>query len=337
MEGERKMLVSILRNGLSGVRPERFIILTGEGRNGKGLLLDWLLFLLGEYGTSGALAVITKVQPPGPYTQLRGQHKKRAVIYSEPEEEAMEAIRLSEIKRLTGNETINARGLYNSDDKTEMHAIQILECNLLPAILGDKGESARERVVVLHFPFTFTDDATKLASGDVATDEALGCTLSVPKYKKVDRSLKDPPFMENHYCAFFKYLVDSYPIEGDLDGVGVYVSEKAKERAGKYLDANDLMPAWVDEHYDILQPDAAREGNVKFASIKDLHVDFRASATFQTLNKREQRSMNESKFRGAIKKSAKFKGQYREAKKVRLSNGEYNGKDGLIDVQKKSE
>ena len=32
----------------------------------------------------------------------RGQHKKRAVIYSEPEEAAVEAIRLSEIKRTSG-------------------------------------------------------------------------------------------------------------------------------------------------------------------------------------------------------------------------------------------
>jgi len=161
----------VLRNGLSGVRPERFIILTGEGRNGKGLLVEWLLFLLGDYGTPGALAVITEKQKPGANTELRGQHKKRAVIYSEPEEAAIEAIRLSEIKRLTGNEIVNARGLWDARDKTEMHAVQILECNQLPVILGDKGESARERVVVIHFPFTFTDDAAKLASGELDTDE----------------------------------------------------------------------------------------------------------------------------------------------------------------------
>ena len=45
--------------------------------------------------------MITEKQKSGPNTELRGQHKKRAVIYSEPEEAAVEAIRLSEIKRLT--------------------------------------------------------------------------------------------------------------------------------------------------------------------------------------------------------------------------------------------
>ena len=36
---------------------------------------------------------------------------------------------------------------------------------------------------------------------------------------------------------------------GDVeDGVGIYITEKAKQRAGKYLDANDLMPTWVSEH-----------------------------------------------------------------------------------------
>jgi len=161
--------------------------------------------------------------------------------------------------------------------------------------------------------------------------------LNVTKYKKIDTSLKDASFKDDHYCAFFDYLVGSCPIEDDADGVAVYVSENAKNRAGNYLDANDLMPAWVDEHYEILAPDTASEREVEFRSIKELHADFRTSATFQTLSRREQRGMNESKFRGAIKKSARFKGKYREAKKVRLSDGKYNDKDGLVDVQKKPE
>ena len=294
-EDERKMLVTVLRNGLSGVRPERFVIFTGDGRNGKGLLIEWLQFLLGEYGGVGALSVITEKQKSGPNTELRGQHKKRAVIYSEPEEAAVEAIRLSEIKRLTGNATINARGLFDARDKTEMHALQLLECNTLPNILGDKGESARERVAVLHFPFTFTDDAAKLASTERATDDSLGHTLDEPKYKRIDTSLKDAAFKEEHYCAFFKYLVESYrtPIEGDADGVGVYVSAKAKQRAGKYLDAHDPVPAWMDEHYyDVSMPDASAEA-ASFNSYKDLYADFKQTSEFyQSLRGREKTLMN---------------------------------------------
>ena len=45
---------------------------------------------------------------------------------------------------MTGNETLNARGLFDARDKTEMHALQLLECNTLPNILGDKGATAEQ-------------------------------------------------------------------------------------------------------------------------------------------------------------------------------------------------
>ena len=329
--GERKMLISVLRNGLSGVRPELFIILTGEGRNGKSLLVEWIQFLLGAYGMEGKITTLTEKPKSGAETELANQHKKRLVVYSEPEEAALEALRLSNIKLLTGNETVNARGLFDARDKTQMHAAQILECNKLVPILGDKGESARERLGVLHFPFTFTNDAAKLASGERARDDELGITLDGSKYKPKDESLKSRTFKEEHYCAFFQYLVDTDRVDAE-DGVGIHITEKAKQRAGKYLDANDLMPTWVSEHFD--DADASEKA---FVAIKDLFFEFKASDHYQNLSKRERTLMNEKKFRSAISKSARYKAKYREKGKVRLETGKYNTKDGLVDLKKKPE
>ena len=330
-EDERKMLISVLRNGLSGVRPEHFIILTGEGRNGKSLLVEWIQFLLGAYGMEGKITTLTEKPKSGAETELANQHKKRLVVYSEPEEAALEALRLSNIKMLTGDETVNARGLFDARDKTQMHAAQITECNKLPTILGDKGESARERVVVINFPFTFTNDATKLASNERAKDGDLGEALKENKYKPKDVSLKSNTFKEEHYCTFFKYLVDTDRINTE-DGVGIYITEKAKRRAGKYLDDNDLMPTWVSEHYD-----DAHVSEKAFFAIKDLFFEFKASDHYQNLSKRERTLMNEKKFRSAISKSARYKAKYREKGKVTLGDGKKNTKDGLIDLKKKSE
>ena len=329
--GERKMLISVLRNGLSGVRPELFIILTGEGRNGKSLLVEWIQFLLGAYGMEGKITTLTEKPKSGAETELANQHKKPLVVYSEPEEAALEALRLSNIKLLTGNETVNARGLFDARDKTQMHSVPVLECNKLPVILGDKGESARERLGVQHFPFTFTNDAAKLASGERAKDDELGITLDENKYKPKDESLKSRTFKEEHYCAFFQYLVDTDRVDTE-DGVGIHITEKAKQRAGKYLDANNLMPTWVSEHYD----DADASENA-FIAIKDIFCEFKASEHYQNLSQRERTLMNEKKFRSAISKSAKYKPQYREKGKVRLGDGKYNTKDGLVDLKNKSE
>ena len=98
--------------------------------------------------------------------------------------------------------------------------------------------------------------------------------------------------------------MNSCLIDGDAEGVGVYVTLKAKQRAGKYLDENDLLPAWMDEHYEIVEHDS---DSVAFLSCKALYDDFKASEHFQTLNAREKRLLNQSKFKGAIKKSTRFK------------------------------
>ena len=259
----------------------------------------------------GKITTLTERPKSGAETELANQHKKRLVVYSEPEEAALEAIRLSNVKLLTGNETVNARGLFDARDKTQMHALQVLECNKLPTIIGDKGESARERIVVLHFPFIFTNDPAKLASDEHAKDDDLGIALTEKKYKVKDVSLKSRTFKEEHYCAAFKYFVDTDRSDAE-DGVGIYITEKAKQRAGKYLDANDLMPTWVSEHYD-----DAHVSEGAFVTIKDIFCDFKMSEHYQNLSKRERTLMNEKKFRSAISKSAKFKPKYREKGKVR--------------------
>ena len=91
------------------------------------------------------MTLLTKEVKAGANTELRELDKIRGVVFSEPEEGAMETLRLSNIKRLTGNETQNARGLYESNSVTHIHGTAILECNALPAMTGDKGTKSQQR------------------------------------------------------------------------------------------------------------------------------------------------------------------------------------------------
>lgn len=314
---ERKSLLSILRSALTGVRPELFIILTGGGRNGKSLLVEWLQYLLGAYCRAGHLSLITKASKAGPNTEVRELHKAFAIIFSEPEEDAMEALRLSEIKKYTGNEMQNGRGLYDSDSITRIFATIILECNLLPVILGDKGESARERILILDFPMTFTDKQDKLEANP-------------DTYRPLDKTLKYTDFKEKHYCALFQYLVSADEIK-DTPIEDVFFSKQSLERASAYLDNNDFIPSWVAERYR--KTPNTGDTISSFVSIKYLFALFKDSDQVKTFSKREQRLLNETKFRAAIAKSNVFKPLYREARKVRLSDAGYNSKDGLINIE----
>ena len=319
-EDSRKALLSVQRTCLTGIRPELFIIFTGGGRNGKGVVVELMQFLLGGYSQSGHLTLLTKPMKSGPNTELRELHKKRSVVWSEPEEDAIEALRLSSIKMITGNENQNGRGLYNDNSATRIFATCILECNTPPAIMGDKGESARERICFVDFPMTFTNDPEKLAANPAT-------------YRPLDTRFKGTSFKEEHYCAYFKLLI-STPLLSDLNIDEVYITEDSRFKAGVYLDNNDFMPAWVTENYTKLQ---MQERPRAFVSIKELYAGFKASDKFDHLSKAQKRSFNESKFRYAVAKSQAYKFRYRETQKVKVPgmfNGGYNGRDGIVDIFK---
>lgn len=318
----RKSLLSVLRSCLTGIRPELFIILTGGGRNGKSLIVEWIQFLLATYGLEGHISLLTKAPKSGPYTEYREVHKKRCIVWSEPEEETNEPLRLSNIKMLTGNETQNARGLYNDNSVTRMFATCILECNVPPVILGDKGESARERICFLNFPMTFTNIPEKLAANP-------------DTYRQLDETLKSTAFKENHYCAFFKLLTTT-PLLTSVPIKTVHIAEASRVQASTYLDNNDFMPSWITENYSKLSRHTSDNART-FVSIKELYAGFAASDKFANLSKQQKRTYNEGKFREAVAKSNAYKSLFRAANKVKITehfNGGYNTKDGLIDIVK---
>ena len=196
----RRGYISVLKSGLSGKRFEYFFVATGDGCNGKGLLNEHFIYLLGldGYAAIGHLDLLTKPIKSGANSEARSLHKKRFVRYSEPNPgEQMEAVRLtSNVNELTGNEQLKARTLHEKDDDTRLHATSLLECNDPPNCVGDKGNSSQRRWRFIPFVTKFTDDAAELRSDPI-------------KYRPKDESLKDESAKQQHYCAFFKYLVSA--------------------------------------------------------------------------------------------------------------------------------
>ena len=194
----RRAYISILKSaGLSGKRFEYFFVATGDGCNGKGLLNEHFIYLLdlNGYAVIGHLDLLTSRIKSGANTEARSLHKKRFVRYSEPcPGTDMEAIRLSNVNELTGNEQLKARTLHEKDDDTRLHSTSLLECNDPPACVGDKGNSSQRRWRFIPFVTKFTDDPAELKA-----DPA--------KYRPKDETLKDDDAKKRHYRAFFKYLV----------------------------------------------------------------------------------------------------------------------------------
>jgi len=272
----RKAYTSILRSGLTGIRHEYFIIATGGGRNGKGLINELMAYLLGDYMGTLHLSLLTKEIKSGANTELRSLHKKRLIVASEPEEGHAEKLRCSNIKALTGNETHKARGLYEKDDITKIMGTFVMECNTKPEISGKKDTAILDRMIIIPFDITFTDDQELIKSDPT-------------KYKLKNPLYKEETFKNEYYCALFDYLITEYTTN-DL-----YIPPACKKLGADYLLDKDDFANWFLDVYE-----EAKDEEINLISIKDLHAKY-LEMNERKMTKADMRTMTCKKFIEMIK------------------------------------
>ena len=274
-ETHRKSYGSVLWTGLTGHRQEKFIIAQGGGRNGKGALDEFHLFLLNDYGAAVHLGLLTKPIKTGPNVELRSLHKKRFGLASEPDDHTSEQLKANNIKSLTGNENHKARACHSNDDDTRIHMTLVMECNDLPYIQGGTGEAMTARVIIVPFLTTFTNDHIKLASNPT-------------KYKPLVEKYKAHDFKKQHAPALFKYLCS----QGFSK---LIVTEESKQLGFKYLCSKDELTAWFDSYYE-------REERAT-VTVKDVFNRLKCTSFYTEMDKREKRLFTYNSLVANIEKS----------------------------------
>jgi putative DNA primase/helicase len=152
----KKTYISIMRSGLSGRRQEHLFMANGCGRNGKGLVNELMMDVTGNYGHKMAIGVLTDKIKTGANPEVNELHLKRWVVTNEPNDN--ETIKGGNIKRLTGDNIIEARGLYQSNGQTILNLTLVLEVNKMINICGRIDEAIVNRFVNVRFPAYFTDN-----------------------------------------------------------------------------------------------------------------------------------------------------------------------------------
>ncbi len=155
----KRCYLSILYTCLTGIRPEKFIVANGDGRNGKGLINELLFETLGDYAYKLPVEFLTKTSKTASGSanpMLWGCNKKRCILSNEPEDGT--TLKMGIIKEITGSNIIKARDLYSSDGNVNMLQTLILECNEKLRIAGKIDTSVLERVLDIPFVSTFTSN-----------------------------------------------------------------------------------------------------------------------------------------------------------------------------------
>ena len=243
VEGPRKTVYSMLRLCLSAEAAEKFWMLTGSGRNGKGLVMRWMSFLLGDELFSDGMPMGMLTSPltgTGASPENRKAHRRRVLNWSEPPEKDDDdaydkkarkqglSILLTNIKTITGEATISARDCSSNDSRCELWGTAVLQCNSHPKIIGTIDDSAIERIVMIEFPFTFTADEYKLRNNP-------------SKYKALDTKLKSDAFMKEHYCALVQLLLEECSYDT------VFIAPECKQAASVYLGKQDQLQTFLAE------------------------------------------------------------------------------------------
>jgi len=263
----KKTYISILRTGLSGHRQEKLFMANGGGRNGKGLINELMMDTVGSYGHKLNISVLTEKIKSGANPEVNNLHHKRWVVSNEPNDN--ESILAGNIKRLTGDDVIDARGLYSSNGKVKLALTLVLELNKMINLQGRVDDAIVERLVGVRFPCFFTNDQQQLENN--------------PNAKEGNAFYKKHEFRIRFKHALFKFLLDSPD--------GLYICQKAKNDTREYLLDNDDMYNWFIDNYE------KTDDKTAFLKLKTIYTCWKASDLYNNMSRANKRKANMKNFK----------------------------------------
>ena len=227
-------VMKILSSTLCGTRwMEAFYILTGSGRNGKGLLFELLQAVMGDYYYQLPVQVLTtKIDNPrAPNPDIANLVGKRLACSSEPE--ANEKLHEGTVKYMTGGDKLTGRALYGSPIQFKPQFGLFLQCNNIPNFNGiTRGGVMRNRVI--PFPFEFKSDP------------------------KTDREKTGDPMVKDVLCKsaewrdeMFLLLLDSFESVRGKSIDAVKMPALVEERTSEYVAENNLIGLWWADNYEV--------------------------------------------------------------------------------------
>lgn len=272
----RKIYLEALGTGLIGFNYEVLIILTGSGGNGKGLLTNIYREAIGQYG---------EIIPPSLFTSSDNDskaanptifklHNKRFCITSEPEANCG-TLKSANMKRLTGETTLNGRTLYGLDQNINNTSTYFMEANDVPKI-DHQGDAENRRIIIIPFKAKYVsiDDFNNL------TDDVK--QLKNIKLKKTE--YKDKDFVLKHRQAFIEIIRPLiYEFINNNNSQFSKMTNEMKEIKREYFLSSSTISTWFYENYKL-----DKSNTTSYIKIIDIHEKLTNSDIYKDLTKKER-------------------------------------------------
>ena len=272
--------LSVLATGMCGIQIENIFIATGTGGNGKGVIDQLMLQMSGEYGYKLGSNVLLNSIKEGANPEIANMDYKRFILTTEPN--AKKKIVCATLKEITGEKTINARGLYSSKTITTMVNTTVMEANTIPDF-DEVNDAMDRRVRAIPFESKAVDEDTYNA---LDVDMRQNIFIANPYYKSDE-------FQHKYKQALFNILTDKF-VAFRMRGYKLQSQpEKVKTKTQKLLKSSDEIYTWFNENYEQC------EGEI--VKLNDIHELLQSSKLWAEMNKAERKnlakkSVFESKF-----------------------------------------
>ncbi len=295
-EKERDLYLQILATSMSGKCVERFIIFSGSGGNGKGMIDDLLLTALGNYAMIGNNSILFETNKTGSNPEKSNIHKKRLVLFREPCEN--KKFENSIIKELTGGGTFSARGHHETNTVKELNLTMIIEANKKPLFAEEPTDADTRRIIDIYFGSKYTTDKELI-------DENKKIHLANEFYKTEE-------FKNKYKYALLQILMNSYA-DYKKNNFLFNIPKSIKERTALYLEMSCNILQWFKDNYK------HTEDKYDICKMKDLYDDFISGVYFINLSKNEKRKYNKSYFSNYISTNSFF-GKYYKMSHNHITN-----------------
>jgi P4 family phage/plasmid primase-like protien len=155
----RKYMWRKLSSCLEGANKEQtYETWIGVGGNGKSKLVDLMSMALGDYASSLQSTAMTRKRPDAGAANpdIMAIRNKRFIYMAEPDDR--EPLNTSRMKQFTGEDDVEARGLFEDQTKFKITGKIFMLCNAFPAInTMDRGTWRRVRAVPFESKFVDTN------------------------------------------------------------------------------------------------------------------------------------------------------------------------------------
>jgi phage/plasmid-associated DNA primase len=289
----KQLILEILSGGLTGRAIEKFVLFNDGGRNGKGLLNDFVKITFGEYGLIYAnVSLLNEKEKTGANPEKAALHNKLVGIMKEPD--GSEPIRNDRVKDITGGGNMSAQMCFSNNTTIKLSLILIMECNERPKFKTEPTHAEEERTIDVLFPNRFT----------TLDDEVDGITVF-----KADSKFKTSEWKEAHRLEFLHLTMEAFK-KFQSNNYVFKIPQNVRERTQSYL--NKSFPI-LEIFNDWYVKTGVKTDVIK---LKDVHDNIKNTEVYYGFDKAEKRKYSYKYLNEFVEKHRDFRGNYHDRLKL---------------------